>query len=210
MSIRKGHRALWIAGGVFWLGAATTGLAWMATYANRPGPVADIPARWPASSAIHRDLERPTLVMLAHPQCDCTRASLSELAELIARARRRPKTFVVFIHPDGVGDEWEKTGLWRSAAQIPDVTVVRDEDGREARRFGGGTSGQTLLYDSDGRLLFSGGTTIARGHFGDNPGVAAMLALLEGDVPHRTATPVFGCSLFEPAGAGPSRQTVQP
>ena len=209
MSTENKYRIVWIVGGLVWLGTAAVGLAWMANYANRPGAAADAPVLWPATTIIQRDSHRPTLVMLAHPQCDCTRASLAELAELVARATQRPKTFIVFIHPDGVGDEWEKTDLWRSAKQIPDVTVVRDEDGREARRFGGETSGQTLLYDSGGRLVFSGGATIARGHLGDNPGVTAILDLLEGRPPSRTTTPVFGCSLLGPADGVPSRQTVQ-
>ena len=41
------------------------------------------------------------------------------------------------------------------------------------QRFGAETSGQTLLYDRDGRLLFSGGTTGSRGHDGDNAGFAS-------------------------------------
>ena len=209
MSSGNRQRVAWNVGGLVWLGGAAVGLGWMANYANRPGAAAAAPVHWPAATTIQRDTTRPTLVMLAHPQCDCTRASLAELAELIARARHQPKTFVVFIHPDGVGDDWEKTALWRSAKAIPDVSVVRDEDGREARRFGGETSGQTLLYDSRGRLLFSGGATIARGHLGDNPGVAAMLDLLEGEIPPRTSTPVFGCSLFGPADAVRPQQTVQ-
>src|SRR5712664_697474 len=99
---REKHRLVWIVGGVVWLGVAATGLAWMAHYANRPGAAADAPARWPAHSAIQHDPNRPTLVMFAHPQCDCTRASVAELTELIARATHRPKTFVVFIRPAGV------------------------------------------------------------------------------------------------------------
>src|SRR5207244_9248206 len=106
---------------------------------------------------------------------------------------------VVFIRPAGVAADWEKTALWRSAARIPDVSVVGDEAGREARRFGGETSGQTLLYDPTGRLLFSGGTTIARGHLGDSAGLEAILALLDGRRPPRATTPVFGCSLFASA-----------
>jgi hypothetical protein len=192
---------VWIFCGVLWLGGVVAGLAWMANYANRPGPAADAPGQWPSDSMIRRDSGRPTLVMLAHPQCDCTKASLAELAELIARAHHRPETFIVFIHPPGVGDDWQQTALWRTASRIPDTTVVRDDDGQEARRFRCETSGQTLLYGANGQLLFSGGTTIARGHLGDNPGLAAMLAILDGTNPSQTSTPVFGCSLFADADA---------
>jgi hypothetical protein len=202
------YRLIWILSGAVWLGGTAAGLAWMADYANRPGPAASAPAHWPLDSRIPRDPARPTLVMLVHPQCDCSRASVAELAELMARARRRPKTFVLFMRPSGVGSDWDQTTLWQSAARIPDVTLVRDDDGLEARRFGCQTSGETLLYDAAGQLQFSGGTTIARGHLGENPGVAAMLALLDGNDPHRTSTPVFGCSLFEPANVPSAKESA--
>jgi len=203
------HRIAWVAGGLIWLGAAAAGLAWMANYANRPGVAAAAPQHWPLDSRIARDASRPTLIMFAHPQCDCTRASIAELAELMARAARRPKAFVVFIHPSGIED-WEHTALWRSAQQIPEVSVVRDDDGAEARRFGCETSGQTLLFDGAGRLVFSGGTTIARGHLGDSPGVDSILTLLGGHPSNQTTTPVFGCSLFGTAEARTARENARP
>lgn len=186
----------WAVLGLLWLGAVVTGLSFLARYDNGAGPAADAPSAWPLQSRVVLDPARPTLVMLAHPRCVCTRASLAELAELIARATQRPKTYVVFIKPGGVADSWEQTDLWKTAAGLPDVTVLRDDHGVEVRRFGAQTSGQTLLYAADGRLLFSGGTTGARGHAGDNNGRAALLALVNGQTPERTTSPVFGCSLF--------------
>jgi hypothetical protein len=134
--------------------------------------------------------------MLAHPHCTCTRASLGELAEAIARARVRPRTYVVFMAPETLGRGWEMTDLWRTAASLPDVTVVRDEDGREARRFGAETSGQTLLYDEHGALVFNGGITGARAHAGDNAGRQSLVALLNLASAERARTNVFGCPLF--------------
>jgi hypothetical protein len=93
---------------------------------------------------------------------------------------------------------WEKTGLWRSASALPDVTVVRDDDGVEARRFGVETSGQTLLYDGRGTLIFSGGITGSRGHEGANAGEASLVALLTRGEADRSGTSVFGCPLFTP------------
>ena len=103
---------------------------------------------------------------------------------------------MLFLKPEGFSDEWAKSDLWRTAAALPDVTVVRDDDGIEARRFGASTSGQTLLYDDAGTLLFTGGITGARAHQGDNDGRRAIVALLNRKSPARTATKVFGCSLF--------------
>ena len=62
----------------------------------------------------------------------CTRASLAELAELMARAHdaaaglRRVHQARRYARAS-----WEQTDLWRTAARaFPDVTVVRDDDGR--------------------------------------------------------------------------------
>jgi hypothetical protein len=134
--------------------------------------------------------------MLAHPRCACTRASVGELAELIMRAHDRPKAYVVFIKPAGTTSTWNDTDLWQSAAAIPGVSVIRDDDGRETERFGAETSGSTLLYDATGRLIFSGGTTGSRGHAGDNIGRASILALLNREQGLRANTSVFGCPLF--------------
>ncbi len=59
------------------------------------------------------------------------------------------------MKPSEFFDGWEKTDLWRTASALPNVTVVRDDDGREAERFGAATSGQTLLYDARGELIFA-------------------------------------------------------
>jgi hypothetical protein len=192
---RCGQRTLW-AVLVVWLMSVGSGLAWLMAYDNTPGTAADAPGTWPTASALARDGDGPTLVMLAHPRCDCTRASIGELEELLARAPRRPRTFVVFIRPGGVAADWAKTGTFNQAMRIPGVTVIRDDDGAEADRFGAWTSGQTLLYDRDGRLAYSGGITGARGKSGNNTGRATVLELLAGARSTRATTQVFGCSLF--------------
>jgi hypothetical protein len=181
---------------VVWFVSVGTGLAWLMAYDNTPGTPASAPARWPAGSTLARDAAGPTLVMLAHPRCDCTRASIGELAELLARTPERPRTFVVFIRPGGVAAAWEKTGTFEQATRIPGVTVIRDDKGDEADRFGSWTSGQTLLYDRNGQLVYSGGITGARGKPGDNTGRSTVLELLAGARPTRATTQVFGCSLF--------------
>jgi hypothetical protein len=179
-----------------WLGAAATVLAVLWRYDNAPGAGADAPARWPDGSVLVHTAGQPTLVLLAHPQCTCTPASLAELAEVLARAGTRPRTYVLFLQPQGFSNDWVESDLWKTAAAIPGVTLIRDEDGREARRFGSATSGQTLLYDGDGALRFSGGITGSRSHAGDNAGRRSLVALLSGGAPDRTATSVFGCPLF--------------
>jgi hypothetical protein len=204
-NVRRYRRPiLWTLLIAVWLGSAGAGLSWLMTYDNTPGPGADAPDVWPADSALTRDPAEPTLVMLAHPRCDCTRASLGELAELLARVKDKPRTFVVFIKPGGTASGWEQSGTWEQAKAIPGVTVVRDDDGAEARRFGVHTSGQTLLYDAGGELLYSGGTTGSRGKSGENAGRADLVALVDGARRSRATRPVFGCPLFssEPPAQG--------
>jgi len=186
---------LWI-GMASWLIAAMGGLWVLARYDNAPGASADAPLRWPAASVLVRNPGQPTLVVLAHPQCSCTPASLAELAEVLARAGTRPTTYILFLKPEGLSNEWVQSDLWKTATAIPGVSLVRDDDGREARRFGSATSGQTLLYDADGALRFSGGITGSRAHAGDNNGRRSLVALLSGGQPDRTTTNVFGCPLF--------------
>jgi hypothetical protein len=185
-----------IAFAAVWLGGVTAGLAWLAAYDNAPGTPAHAPTRWPAQSRLVRDTVGPTLVLLAHPRCVCTRATLGELGELMARAHDKPKAYVVFIKPVGTSNTFDDTDLWRTAQDIPGVSVLRDEDGRETERFGAETSGQALLYDANGRLIFGGGITGSRGHAGDNIGRASILALLNREAGSRPATSVFGCPLF--------------
>jgi hypothetical protein len=116
----------------------------------------------------------------------------------MTQAQGRVTAYVLFIKPSGFTTEWEKTDLWASAAAIPGVHVVSDDEGVEADRFHSATSGQTLLYDAEGKLLFSGGITSARGHEGDNAGRAAIVSLLTTSDAALTKTSVFGCPLFAP------------
>jgi hypothetical protein len=136
--------------------------------------------------------------MLAHPHCPCTRASIGELASIMAHSQGRLTAYVLFLKPQVFSEDWEKTDLWQSAATIPGVTVIPDDDGREARLFRAVTSGQVVLYHSEGRLLFSGGITSSRGHSGDNAGQSSIVSLVNAGVPVRTETFVFGCPLFDP------------
>ncbi len=193
------HSLLWTSLCAVWLGGVVAGLGWLANYSNRPGTAAAVAQSWPAESRVARDPGRATLLMLLHPRCSCSKASVGELAEIAARCEVAPRIVVLFVKPAGVAGDWEKSELWRDAAAIRDATLQVDDGGAEARRFGATTSGHSFLYARDGRLLFSGGVTSSRGHAGENAGCAALLALLHGEEPATAATPVFGCDLFDPA-----------
>jgi hypothetical protein len=178
-----------------WLAASAAGLFGLMRSAGTPGDAGSPPAVWPAASSLPRPTRRPLLVMMVHPRCSCTAASLEELSRLIAGAAGKVDAIVAFDVPSGAGDEWTTGGLWSDAAAIPGVRVVADRDGVEARRFRTATSGHVLLYDAGGRLLYSGGMTVARAHAGDNAGLEALASILRGRTPDRRESPVYGCAL---------------
>ena len=175
---------------------------------------------WPASSRLPKRIGELTLLVIAHPRCSCTRATLGELARIMSRADHGLSACVVFALPAGRDSSWIEADLWRAASSIPGARVFVDQDGAEARRFGTATSGQTLLYDGRGRLRFAGGITPGRGHAGDNAGADAVVAAANAgtmtatarasdrDAGGRSETPVFGCALATTSGAG-SRRCIQ-
>jgi hypothetical protein len=192
-TLRK-HAAVLVAVAL-WIPAVGFGIHTIWQYADTPGRAATPPAAWPADTLVRPAPGRATLVIFAHPQCPCSRATIGELAWVMARCREKVEVSVWFYAPAQEPGNWPKTELWRSAAAIPGVRVFEDRDGNEARRFGASTSGQTLLYDPGGHLVFNGGITAFRGHSGDNDGRDAIVSLAFGETPMRRATPVFGCSL---------------
>ena len=191
---------------VLWVLTVGGGFVAMLVYKSTPGIAAAPPASWPEASRIEPAHDKPTLVMFAHPKCTCTRASLHELGELLARVDEPARVVVAFVLPDGTGEDWNDTDLWHSAEAIPGVTVVADHGSREANLFASRTSGTALLYDAGGRLEFAGGITSMRGHEGDSLGQERMVALLNGHAADRPTSPVFGCDL----GAEPKDQGGKP
>jgi hypothetical protein len=190
--------------GILWAGALAFGSNYLLKYENAPGRVGAVAQEWPGRQ-IKRANDRSTLVMVAHPRCPCTEASIGELAQVMARAQGKIAAYVLFVTPRSGGPEWENTGLRRRAAAVPGVTVVSDIDGAEARRFGTETSGHTLLFNSGGQLLFSGGITASRGHAGENAGENAIAAAVHNRTPLVADTLVFGCAL-----AGRARPMQKP
>lgn len=177
-----------------WALGLVGGFGWLAEYKATPGAVTTPAARWPSGTSLHRDPGRPTLVMFAHPHCPCTRASVSELARLVA-AHPALSSRVVFLKPEGVPEGWEQTDLWRTVAAIPGALPVLDDSGVEAARFGALTSGYTAVYGTGGDLLFSGGVTPSRGHEGDSFGRRRIESILATGTADRRDSPVFGCAL---------------
>jgi hypothetical protein len=171
-------------------------MAWMVRFESSPGAPAHAPASWPAQAGVARGRDY-TLVMSAHPRCPCTRASLDELAIVMAASGKRMTARVLFFVPEDAPPGWWETDLWRTAGSIPNVTPVLDRGGTLQRVFGAETSGSVAVYDAAGRLQFNGGLTAARGQRGENPGRLSLISLIESGEAARM-TPVFGCPLRTP------------
>jgi len=197
MSKRRLRRSVLFAFIIVWAVGIGFGLKYLWTYQVSAGTAAAPPSLWPEDSRIPREKGQSTLVLLAHPKCPCTRATIGELAVLMAHCQGKVSVYILFFKPSGFPDNWEQTDLWHSAAVIPGVTVLADNDGVEAQRFGSVTSGQALLYGPDGNLEFSGGITASRGHSGDNAGRDAITALLLNGKSDAKTSQVFGCSLTD-------------
>jgi hypothetical protein len=183
-----------------WLAAVSIGMVGLWNYQVASGRPAPVPARWPAEAQVQKANQGMTLLMFAHPHCPCTRASMEELAWVMARCKKKQvAAHVLFLHPKDMTAGWMKTDLWRDAANIPEVDVRADQDGAEARRFGATTSGHVMLYNARGELLFNGGITPGRGHAGENAGREAVVQLVSGTAngTAQAQTAVFGCPLFD-------------
>lgn len=180
---------------LLWIVGVGAGIRSLLAYSNTPGPLSAAPPRWPLGTEITSRRDGPRLVIFVHPHCPCSRATIGELARIMARSQGKVEAYVVFPAPRSQSREWVTTDLWQSAAAIPGVRVIADEDGKEVRRFGALTSGQALLYDARGRLLFKGGITVSRGHEGGNDGAEAVLSFIQSGTASRKIAAVFGCSL---------------
>ena len=130
------------------------------------------------ASGIVRDSSGPTLVMLAHPRCTCTRASLAELAEIMARATPRGRGRSGVRQGERARGRWRRRTCSSGQREFQEVKIVRDDKGLEAGLFGAETSGQIFLYDRDGQLHVQRRHDRIAGHAGDNAGRASILALL--------------------------------
>lgn len=185
---------------IAWMAAVVFVYGGLLDYENKSEPTKPKPSLWPTHSSLKRFPGRMTVTMFVHPKCPCSRASLSELSVLLTR---RPELYgnVVFLKPSNTSKDWHMTDSWFRAKSLKGVNVFLDECGKEATIFGATSSGETLVYNSKGQLVFDGGITLARGHEGDNRGLFALQEISSSDCKEDrkllTRAPVFGCSLLD-------------
>jgi hypothetical protein len=191
--------AIWsLLAGACWYSLAAYGL-------KTDGPVRRNSNAWPADSELTRSSGCPRLLVFVHPKCPCSQATITELHKALTAARSadfaRPQVTIVASIPTDAHEHhyWRRTPLLTRAEQLlPAAEVVLDSGGAEAGRFGAHTSGTALLFDRDGRRLYAGGVTAARGHEGANAGADALARLLRGE-PGGDPLPPLGCPLVSAA-----------
>ncbi|MFL6530593.1 MAG: hypothetical protein ACJ8HQ_00860 [Chthoniobacterales bacterium] len=140
-----------------WGGSIAFAVRILAAYdANR---VPTVPSQFPSASALRLATTQPTVVMLANAEAQSTRDSVTELAQM--NRELNATVYVVFAPLAQRDMNWGRSASWNTAAEISGVVPVGDDDGIETRRFGAQPSGYTMIFASDGRLLFSGDITKA-------------------------------------------------
>jgi hypothetical protein len=189
------------AAGLVWLASLATAGRAVWDYQTTAGAPGEPPPRWPEGSRVPAPAGgRATLLVVAHPQCPCTRATIAELGRLMPRLRDRAAAHVLVYRPAAFAPGWERTEVWSAARRIPGVSVHLDLDGLEAARFGAATSGQVVVYDARGRRRFSGGLTTSRGHVGESVAHQRIEAIVTGGETADGTSRVFGCALATPQG----------
>lgn len=177
-----------------WLLAAGAGLVGLNQHARTPGLIHAPPETWPGNVPIPHTAGVASLVVFLHPECPCSRSTVTELSRLLSK---NPRSLRVTACLAQWGVDRPENSMSSALRRIPDVEIIADWDGNIAKRFGAETSGTTAFYDESGRLLFFGGITEARGHEGDNAGEDVLIALLRGNSSSSsTRRNVYGCSIF--------------
>jgi hypothetical protein len=115
------------------------------------------------------------------------------LSKLATRFRGRVLTEVVVVLPKGLVKR-DTTAVRAAASLTPGVHLAEDHNGLEATRFEVTTSGEVLLFDSDGNRRYQGGITASRGQVGNNLGADAIADIVNGGAGKRRV-PTFGCAL---------------
>lgn len=180
----------------FWATGIGYGLHALYDHENKPGLVASAPAHLPEAAFLELAQDKPRLLMFIHPKCPCTRASLRELDRLRSEVGQTAMDVTVVVMTGQAPELQFENGLGMQAQAMTGVHIVKDDRGQLAAQMGVWTSGQVLLYDTQGELQFAGGITPSRGHEGDNLGRQTVRDfVLHARQPEQATTPVFGCAI---------------
>jgi hypothetical protein len=179
------------------MAAILLGLNEMYTHRYASGAIA-VTTQWPRETSLSLNSSKRTLLLFIHPQCPCVTTSVEELSRIFAKSGRGVDFQLVVYRPKNEDAAWAQTASVERAKSLGASRRWDDVDGRIAGQFRVTTSGQVLLFDPDGRLLFNGGVTDSRGHAGDNDNAEALNQLLmqPSQEPQLTVVrKVFGCEV---------------
>ena len=188
-----------------WLTAILLGMSGMLAHRYASGAIA-INSAWPLQSKLSLHPSERTLLVFLHPQCPCAAATVEEISRMLAKAGQQADLQLVVFRPENQSQEWSETPTIQRAQLLGASRCWDDVNGRIASQFHVSTSGQVLLFETDGRLLFNGGVTDSRGHQGDNPNADALIQLLmqsSQNMQQTVVRDVFGCEItpaIAPAG----------
>lgn len=188
--------------GICWLAALVPGVRYLLAFEHTAGKQGLAPSDWHSTKLSAGDAHHPTLLVILHPKCSCSNATLAELEEAALTFDHPYNAILLIDPPQGSSFSWQEIAAYRDAQKALHASVVIDRGGAVATEFGAFTSGDVLLYSAEDAharrsLLFSGGVTGSRGMIGENSGVAALEAAFQNPGVHSAATaPVFGCGLL--------------
>jgi hypothetical protein len=192
--MKKPGRVMLVAAVIAWAAIVVAGNLWMTAYSSQPSGSATSPDRLPSAIRAEMSNERPTLLVFLHPYCPCSRATLAELERITADYPDIADIKAYFYLPSDQTEDWAHSDTWIKAERNPALSLFTIDE-EQLKELGTVTSGQVMLYDKNGDLVFSGGITPARGHEGDNVGSESIKAFFASGYAEVPTSLVFGCSL---------------
>ena len=87
--LARKKQALYVTAVALWACLVGSGMNVMWRYSVTPGQAAIPKIGWPVNAPVPFGKARPTLVIFAHPNCPYSRASIGELAILMARSQNK-------------------------------------------------------------------------------------------------------------------------
>lgn len=176
-----------------WCALIAGGFVSLMVYSGEAGEMLAVDG-FPSDAGTPNTVDAWHLVMGIHPKCSCSHATAEELNRLVANLDKRMVCEVFVFHPENDPD-FANTSLARSLESIPGLILRSDPNGLLSDIHGIQTSGGCVLYSPDGKRMFVGGITPARGHAGDNLGSSAINAFVLGNRCPWDRTRAFGCSI---------------
>ena len=178
-----------------WLLLIMAGFLTLFLYEFTPGLAGDPPESWPQNPLISLTPVGKTVIVFAHPQCPCTKATFAELADALQQATVPCQVYLVWLEQplatsqvnDLVGPDLRQ--------HIPESHHHWDAYHQALQIFQVRTSGHVLVFNESGDREFSGGITGGRGRLGVNSGKTALLSSLTNQSVGRTESQIYGCPL---------------